>query len=426
MKDLEFHKIEIAGVFRSRLPQAWLRYGTYIIVLSTLVLFLMAHSIAYPDVVSGPVQVMGEIPVVHLAPQRDGRIQRLYARSGDSVTKGQVLLELENPATYRDVQLVQSWLDSLGNGHSDVKLPVVSYDMHLGEVQPYFQSFWELVLQRALLDSLLPDLAFQSTTQNRLTENGRWSRDSKRLLEELQNSVALGALELERYETLHEKGVISAAEYEQRLQVQLSRKRELTALRQRLGETRLLLLSQEDQRLQQGLELTRELGLLDDRLRHTRLELEQSLEGYQIQYLLTAPFDGILTTLKPLTEFQQVQSGNPILAIVPLGSKSTMGQVSVSALNRGKVRKGQKVLLQLDNYPTAEFGILEGKVGSLNAVPHPETGQYGANIHLASLVTSYGKELPKDEVYLGTGRIVTEDMSLLERLFRGLREQFQR
>ncbi|RDY57907.1 HlyD family secretion protein [Flagellimonas nanhaiensis] len=429
MKDTQFHSLEEYRKSHEGMPGALLSYGTYAIVVSTMLLLLIGHWISYPDVVSGPVKVMGSNPVVYLSPQLDGRIGQLFCRSGDMVMEGQVLLELDNPAQYADIQRVRQWLDTLGLAASDTLPPDHMHFpkvMQLGKVQPYFWAFLEQWKQKLLWQRLRPDDMHGSITRDRTSHNSRWLLDSERLERELENTVRLGAKDVERYKTLYQKGVVSTSEYEERQRQQLLRKQELTALRQRMAETRLFILSQEDGRLLQGLELSREQGLLEDRLRHTRSELLGALEAYERDYVLVAPTSGTVNHLQPLALRQQVFEGKPLFAIFPQKNESGIGQMEVTAINKGKVRKGQKVLLQLENYPTSEYGTLEAQVQGVNQVPHPETGSYGITLRIPSMETSYGRTLPLDGVSLGTGRIVTEEMSLLQRLFRGIRAQFQR
>jgi len=85
----------------------------------------------------------------------------------------------------------------------------------------------------------------------------------------------------------------------------------------------------------------------------------------------------------------------------------------------GKVKAGQKVNIHLDNFPENEYGILRGRVQHISLVP-AQTGTavyYAVEISLPNgLMTTYKKELPYLPNMQGQADIITEDLSLLERL----------
>jgi HlyD family secretion protein len=85
----------------------------------------------------------------------------------------------------------------------------------------------------------------------------------------------------------------------------------------------------------------------------------------------------------------------------------------------GKVRIGQKVNIRLQNFPENEYGILRGIVSNISLVPAQtgETVYYTVEITLPNkLITTYKKELPSLPNMQGQADIITDDISLLERL----------
>jgi HlyD family secretion protein len=73
----------------------------------------------------------------------------------------------------------------------------------------------------------------------------------------------------------------------------------------------------------------------------------------------------------------------------------------------------------LQNFPENEYGILRGTVRNISLTP-VQTGEmayYSVEITLnEGLITTYKKELPYLSDMQGQADIITEDLSLLERL----------
>lgn len=74
--------------------------------------------------------------------------------------------------------------------------------------------------------------------------------------------------------------------------------------------------------------------------------------------------------------------------------------------NFGKIKVGQKVNIELDNYPDTEFGVLNGTVKSIFVIPDKE-GLYFIDVKLGldklnpwpdKMITSYNKEIEFKQV----------------------------
>ncbi len=82
----------------------------------------------------------------------------------------------------------------------------------------------------------------------------------------------------------------------------------------------------------------------------------------------------------------------------------------------GKIEKGQKVLIDLENYPSSEYGSLEGTVSQV--FPIPKNGNYIVEVKLIQeLTTSYNKEISFMPEMKGTASILVSDQRLIEKLF---------
>jgi hypothetical protein len=104
-----------------------------------------------------------------------------------------------------------------------------------------------------------------------------------------------------------------------------------------------------------------------------------------------------------------------VLLVVPLVTSYEV-QLKLSVKGAGKIRRGQRVLIKLDAYPSHEFGFIEGEIW--NMVPVSLDNHYRANVRLRQgLVTNKGHSLPVQPLLQGTAEVMLDDKRLLNRLF---------
>jgi len=108
-----------------------------------------------------------------------------------------------------------------------------------------------------------------------------------------------------------------------------------------------------------------------------------------------------------------------VFTVVPDSAYQIIGKAMLPIARSGKVKMGQKVNIHLQNFPENEYGILRGTVQHISLTPAQtgETAYYSVEITLPNgLITTYKKELPYLPNMQGQADIITEDLSLLERL----------
>lgn len=90
------------------------------------------------------------------------------------------------------------------------------------------------------------------------------------------------------------------------------------------------------------------------------------------------------------------------------------GQLYINSEKTGLIRSGQTMLIELDNYPVSQFGLLEAKVDSL--IYDEKQEQYAVRIApIKELHTSYGQVLDPLPNMSGAGTIILAEERLLFR-----------
>jgi HlyD family secretion protein len=91
----------------------------------------------------------------------------------------------------------------------------------------------------------------------------------------------------------------------------------------------------------------------------------------------------------------------------------------------GKVKEGQQVVIKLDTYPYLEFGLLRGNVRTIASAP--DESMYMVQVTLQdSLRTSYGRTIDFHQEMQGQAEIITENMTLMNRILNPLRHIMRR
>lgn len=81
-----------------------------------------------------------------------------------------------------------------------------------------------------------------------------------------------------------------------------------------------------------------------------------------------------------------------------------------------KVKSGQKVLIRLTAYPYEEYGLLQGRV--IASMANAADSNFRVTIALdRQMITTTGKIIPAQPRLDGTAEIMTEDKSVLQRIF---------
>jgi len=163
-----------------------------------------------------------------------------------------------------------------------------------------------------------------------------------------------------------------------------------------------------------------ENGKLVSGLRESFLNLKAQINLWENTYLLISPIQGIVSFTKFWSANQSVVKDEPVVSIVPLEPGSFLGRINLKMQRSGKVNPGMLVNIKLSGYPYLEYGIVRGKVKSKSLVPAGDA--YVIDIELPQgLTTLYGKNLDFTQNMQGTAEIITENISLLQKIVNPFR-----
>ena len=286
-------------------------------------------------VASGKLQPIGDVKTIQMPV--GGVLETMLVKDGQRVTKGQVLLRLDNEAT----------LDRQGSLRTTITAKQAQLRLKEVELARYLN---------------LNDTEQTVTRQNLV----------------LETEI------LQRLEVLKAVGASAELQYLQ----QRNKVREVDGELAKLKVDRLRQVAIIEQALEQ---IKGELADLGSKL----TELQVNIRYQDVR----SPVDGVVFDLKPTGPGFVAQGSEPVMKIVPFSA--LQAKVEIESSDIGFVRVGRPADISIDSFPATDFGVLLGTVKGIgsDALPPDERNQtyrFPATIALDTqqLMLKSGKSLP--------------------------------
>lgn len=420
LDDINLRSEQVQEVLET--PPNWLiRWGSLVLLGIILLLFFLACIIKYPEFISSTIVISPQNPTERIEVRVDSRIERLVVKDQQTVKKGDLLMVLESTADDHDIQELKLIIDSISSKKlSQFPLQMVS-SFRLGEVQEDYNAFAKALEEEILFTNLKPYAAEEVTAVKGISDYNERIANLKQ-----QHILEASKLELteknyNRSEALNRDGVISALELE-------NEKMKLLEAQKNFKNTEISIAQLQEAILNfKKLKSGADVSIVKEKTSYSSAsillfeKLKKSLLQWEKNFLIYASIDGTLSYLQFLGEKQFVKAGTTLLSILPNNRQVMVGQMHIGAQNQGKLKLNQKVLIKLDNYKYQEFGIVQGEIKSV-ALVQDKDGKYYVEVNLPNgLETSYHKTIPFDKELSGSADIVTEKLTLAERIFGQLR-----
>jgi HlyD family secretion protein len=249
----------------------------------------------------GKLQPIGDVKTVQMPV--GGVLDKMLVKEGQHVSKGQVLLRLDNEATLDRRKAIE---ESIGSKREQLALK-------------------QLELQRYL--------NLNDTEQQVLRRNLELERQILERLEQLQKSGAAAELQY-----LEQRNKVREVEGEIQ-KVQVDRKRQTAILQQSIAQIN---------------------GELSD-LRSKLTELSVNIRYQDVR----SPVDGVVFDLKPTGPGFVAQGSEPVMKIVPF--KDLEAKVEIESSDIGFVEVGKLAEISIDSFPASDFGVLQGRLESIGS-----------------------------------------------------------
>ena len=410
----------------TKVPHWMIRWGTVLIFAIIIMLFFVSWFVKYPDVVKTEIVITTNIPPEKIVSKSSGRIEAILVKNKTLVEKNSTLAIIENTANYKDVFLLKGIVDKYDINNTKKEFPFeLLKNTQLGEIESAYAVFQKDYQAQELNKDLHP---FQVETRAQQSEKIQITER----LEILQQQKVINERELElqknevaRFETLFNKGIISAQEMEVKKLTFLQAQKNYRSLLSSISQLRSSLIDNTKSSQNLQINSTKEEVNLGRNVSQSFYQLKKVIRDWELAYALKSSISGKVTFLQVWNENQTINVGDNVFSIIPDAKNSFIGKVKAPALNSGKIKVGQKVNIRLANYPDREFGVLKGEIKNISLVPDKD-GNLLIDVALPKgLKTSYDKQIAFQQEMKGSAEIVTEDLRLIERILYQFKTIFE-
>ena len=422
--DLKIYSEEVRDVL-SAPPKAIFKWGNTILLVFILLLLFLSWFIKYPDIIRAEVLITTQIPPEKLVAKTSGKIQAILIDDKKIVNENTPLAVIENAANYKDVFLLKAITDTISLSNS--KFPFDKLQaVQLGEIENSFAMFQKEYIASELNKQLQPykvESSAQSFEAKQLRERLQLLEGQKEIN---QSELQLLKTDVERYEKLFNKGIISAQEIEKQRLVYLQAKKNYKSLLSSISQLKSSINELNRSSKTTVINESTTSINLERSVMQSFYQLKKAIKDWELNYVFRSSVKGTVSFLQIWSENQTINAGENMFSIIPSTEKGYIGKVKAVAQNSGKLQIGQKVNIRLANYPDREFGVIEGKLKTISLTPDKD-GNLLLDIELPNgLKTSYKKQINFQQEMTGTADIITEDLRLLERLLYQFRDVFRR
>ncbi len=400
-------------------PSGILVWGNFVLFIVFMLFLFFAWIIKYPDIIPAHVEITTANPPATLVAKISGKIKYLLVEDKDSVSAGQLLAVMETTASVGEISDLRNTIDSIAYPKEvlNKNLPVFS---QLGEIQNYYGSFLKILSD---LNTYVTNDYYGNKINSLIAEIDAVEEYLARLKVKERLFEENRKLEVKRYKRdsiLYINKVIPDSEIEKSHQELIRINIELQQVRLDYSDKSIELAGKNQLLLDYKIKKTEEEEKLVTLLNESFMNLKAQIKIWESNYLLTSPFDGIVTFTQYWKENQVVMKDEPVLNVVPKVTGNYLGRINLKMQRSGKVRAGQRVNIKLSSYPYLEYGMVRGTIRTKSLVPSGDT--YIIELDLPDgLTTLYGKNLEFTQNMSGTAEILTEDLRFLQKLVNPLK-----
>ncbi|HET6228295.1 MAG TPA: HlyD family efflux transporter periplasmic adaptor subunit [Bacteroidia bacterium] len=422
-KEIEIKTDEVNELLTA-VPKWIVRWGVSIIFGIMMLVLVFSFFIKYPETLPATATITTTNPPITLVAKTNGKIILLPVKNNQTVKKGDVMMMFENPGNYKHILTVAKLVDSFQtNLKLQKNLPeFLSFDtLSLGDISTPFLQFLKSYNSYKLFTETNPQQK-EILIINKELETYSILLSKYQLQEQLsKQEFDLAEKDFNRFKTLFQNGSISSKEFEDKNKDYINSKKNYENIKINNLNNRITMSNLEKNKLQLQLLAVQESEKYLQELNESIQRLKLQIDTWIQTYLIIAPFDGVVSLFNYWNVNQAIKQGDEVVSIVPSRKQEVIGKLILPMQNSGKLKTGQVVNIKLNNYPYQEYGMLKGEVRNISLIPQKQN--YSIEVALPhQLETSYKKKLEYKEEMQGTAEIVTEQLSLFNRIFYQFRK----
>jgi len=410
----------------SAVPSWMIRWGITLIFGLIVMLIALSWFIKYPDIIVGNATLTTLEPPVKLVVKSSGKLTSILLTDGSMVEKNQIIAEMENPVTQDGISFLKKYVFEIRNylKSSNNELPLVNENYVFGTMQTTFNELQKNLKNLQELKQNNFSIQKINNLKSKIVQYKKLILISNNQLELLQEEVKNATEKYNVEKQLYEKGYTAKMEFYKEETLLRQKQMDLENLNKVETEQQITLINLQQELNDAEFQYQENERTLTNNIQANLLEIENGIENWQQNYSFVSPVSGKLVWLEKIHQNQFIESGKSLFAITTNNEKF-IALATIPATGFGKIQAGQKARIKLSNYPSYEFGHLEGLVSKLTEIPNENSYQVEITLN-NGMTSSYNKLLTFTPEMTGSAEIVTDDLRVMQRIFNQFNKLFDR
>ncbi|MEN5231844.1 HlyD family efflux transporter periplasmic adaptor subunit [Sphingobacterium faecium] len=411
-------------------PPIWIvRWGITILAGIIVILLVGSYFFRYPEVISTPITLTHESPATWIVAKINGRIDSIYIKENSFVRKGQIIASLENTSEAADVyalkkELAQFYKNLSKNQGNNLH---IQKNLHVGELNELYTNLIKLV-----------DEFSNFRNENYYSKKIAFLNKERELKQNLEKNIQKQLNTFSSYSSIENKqytrdSILTTKGINPKTLQENTKKQILSSdIKVNDYNSSLIHVNIDINKIQETAE---ELKLTSKEKERSFINnlfiayeaLYNGILNWESAYILRAPTNGTIEYFNYWSENQNVVAGEKVFSIIPYNKGLIVGKCLINSTGIGEIKKGNNVIIKLNEFPYLKYGILNGHVSRISSLGLAEQNSKEKlkNIEVVldtkDLVTSYGENITKAGELTGIAEISINDISLLENFFAPLK-----
>lgn len=395
-------------------PALIIRSGMGAIFVLLVILLVLSAFIRYPKTVTARVELTSQNPPVDIVARSTGKIQTIFAQKYQTVQAGDYLAILENSADFQAIQAVKKWAtDFKPDSKADFILPKLG---NLGSLESSFQQFVRQIqayqnhkifdLQGAQITALEEQIAYYAELNLNLKKQNQFIHEDAQLT---RNQYVADSI------LYHKAEGISKRDLEKSKSLWINKQQTFLQNESAIINNQLTIKNLDQQITELQLKKQESAQVFREAIQKSQAELLAQIKNWEQTYVLLSPISGKIDFHAIRTQNQEVKTGDVVFSMIPQ-DKKWYCKAQIPASDIGEVRQHQWAWVEFDAFHAGEYGRIKAQLTSISLIPQDE--HYTATFELVDgLKTNYQKVLPFKISMQGSAEIMTENLTVLERIF---------
>ncbi len=410
------------------IPHWIIRWGITVIFIVITIFLIGSYFFKYPDVIMSSIVVTTETPPAAIVARTSGKIKHLFVQDNQEIKADGIIGILDNASDYQHLLDLKSRLEQLKplSPHYDPSGELIFGKSYaLGELQSIYSGFLKTYQDYRYFIRLGYHKKKIEAYKLQLSRHRLVHKKMERQTAIIEQEFELSKQQYDRILALFKDGIVSQKEMDTGKASFLQKEYSLEGARSNLANQKIQLSQLEQSIMDLRLQYTERKTQLELSLNQAYNNLAGQIAQWEQNYVLRTPISGMVTFTKFWSTNQNVRVGDTVFTVVPKDAGKMLGKVVLPIRGSGKVEVGQAVNIKFFNYPHIDFGMVRGRVKSKSLVT--SDNNYVLEVELPEgLMTNYKQALPFNQEMQGTAEIITDDIRLLERLFKPLKSLLSR